>query len=484
MARNPVVLVHGYSDKGKSFATWRDILKQNGYQTEEISVCSYESLTNEVTIKDVAEGFDRALRVHANLKPDQSFDAIVHSTGMLVVRAWLTSYNKRRERLGRLIGIAPASFGSPLAHQGRSVLGAIFKGSKHAGPDFLEAGDRILDGLELASRFTWDLAHLDLLPYDPHYNPYPEKKDPEHTFYGKDSSTPYVFIFCGTEPYGGLRKLVNQPGTDGTVRWAGCSLRTRKITIDLTRDRENADGEGQPVGKHRFNVLRGTNIPIPVVPAKGLTHGSIIKAPTKDLAGMVLDALTVSSEAEFLDWHARRGATAENSFSYVDKWGREGGLWAQFVVHAVDERNDPITDYHLEFFADGGANPLEIDIDVYPYSGDKSFRCYHVDLNQINGGQISDDILRRLHVRVMANSGSQLVTYHGLGSEKSGDGEGDGKWDAVLDLADLPPETTSQAEHLFRPFSTTLIELVMNREPLPLDAATENKVCYWEEFDD
>lgn len=165
MARNPVILVHGYSDKGESFKKWRNILKDQGYRTEEISVCSYESLTNEVTLKDVAEGFDRALRISSNIKEDQPFDAIVHSTGMLVVRSWLTSYAKRRKRLNRLIGIAPASFGSPLAQQGRSVLGAIFKGSKNLGPDFLEAGDKILDGLELGSRFTWDLAHLDLLPY-------------------------------------------------------------------------------------------------------------------------------------------------------------------------------------------------------------------------------------------------------------------------------------------------------------------------------
>lgn len=484
MARNPVILVHGYSDQGQSFKTWRTTLKNKGYQAEEISVCSYESLTNEITIKDVAEGFDRALRISANIKEDQPFDAIVHSTGMLVVRSWLTSYAKRRKRLNHLIGIAPASFGSPLAKQGRSVLGAIFKGSKHLGPDFLEAGDQILDGLELASRFTWDLAHLDLLPYDPVYNPYPEDKTTDRTFYGKDESTPYVFIFCGTKPYGGLRKVVNQPGTDGTVRWAGCSLRTRKITLDLTRDR-NEGGNGTADGKRRINVLRGTNIPIPVVPVAGLTHGSIIQEPSPELIDMVLEALNVSSEAEFFDWHARRGATEANAYSYASKWGDEGGLWAQFVIHAVDERNDPIPDYHLEFFADDGNDPMEIDMDVYPYSSDKSYRCYHVDLKQINNGQITADLLNKLHVRIIAKSGTDLVTYHGLGSERTATGGGeDGKWDAVLDFSGLPDEAQSQAEFFFRPFSTTLIELVMNREPLPLDAAQRNKVCYWEDFDD
>src|SRR5215469_6755678 len=50
-----------------------------------------------------------------------------------------------------LVAIAPATSGSPLARQGRSWLGAVFKGERHLGPDFLAVGDAILDGLELAS---------------------------------------------------------------------------------------------------------------------------------------------------------------------------------------------------------------------------------------------------------------------------------------------------------------------------------------------
>jgi pimeloyl-ACP methyl ester carboxylesterase len=257
MMKNPIVLIHGYSDEGKSFKPWRDVLVAKGYRVEDVNICSYESLTNEVTIKDLAEGFDRALRIQAGLKDAEKFDAIVHSTGMLVIRSWLTTYNQRRERLNRLIGLAPANFGSPLAGMGRSFLGSFFKGRRELGPDFLEAGDKILDGLELGSRFTWELAHLDLLPT-------PER--PNDTFYGKDESTPYVFIFCGMEPYTGLRQIVNKPGTDGTVRWAGCSLRTRKITVDLTRDLVRSGSE------KRFSVLRGTNIDIPLVPVSGLNH--------------------------------------------------------------------------------------------------------------------------------------------------------------------------------------------------------------------
>ncbi|HWE77295.1 MAG TPA: hypothetical protein VG270_02140 [Pseudolabrys sp.] len=167
---NTLVLIHGYSDEGKSFATWREKLKDDYEKTEQICICDYVSLTNEVTIKDLAEGFDLALKLRAGLSNDEPFDAIVHSTGMLVLRTWLTSYASRRNRLKHLIGIAPATFGSPLAQKGRSWIGAVFKGNRHLGPDFMAAGDRILDGLELASPYTWNLAQKDLFGSTTYYD--------------------------------------------------------------------------------------------------------------------------------------------------------------------------------------------------------------------------------------------------------------------------------------------------------------------------
>src|SRR5215212_8835296 len=245
MPRLPLVLIHGYSDLGVSFEPWRRALGGRGYDVSSIHVPSYRSLTNEVTIKDIAEGLDRALRIRAGLAADEPFDAIVHSTGMLVIRAWLTAYAKRRDRLKHLIGLAPATFGSPLAHKGRSWLGALFKGNRERGPDFLEAGDRILDGLELGSRFTWDLAHLDLLGPD--------------TYYGPTKRTPYAFVFIGTSDYGWLKRAVTEPGTDGTVRWSGCGLNCRKITVDLTRD------PARPENEDRITIGGWSNTDMPLV---------------------------------------------------------------------------------------------------------------------------------------------------------------------------------------------------------------------------
>ena len=451
MQRYPIVLIHGYSDDGASFKVWQRILEQRGYDIAMVHACSYRSLTNEVTIKDIAEGFDRALRIQTGLSDDEPFDAIVHSTGMLVIRAWLTAYAGRRERLKHLIGLAPATFGSPLAHKGRSWLGALFKGNRHLGPDFLEAGDRVLDGLELASRFTWDLAHLDLLG--------------DETFYGPTRRTPYVFVFCGNESYGGLRPFFDEPGSDGTVRWASCPLNTRKIILDLTRDPEREGSE------KRISVADWKNTDIPLIPVAGKNHGTILSDPGDELAELVDGAFQVSSAASFTQWIEGATKRTQPARAKIDEW-------QQFVVRVVDERGDPVPDYNLQIFRreTGRAGPdnsiHQFDLDVHTYKGDSSLRCFHVKLADLDYKNLPN-----LWVRVIASSGSQLVGYQGFGSEKSGETSArasDGKWDATLNISSLADDTGIK---FFYPFTTTLIELKLNREPLPLTG--KNEVCWF-----
>jgi hypothetical protein len=188
-----------------------------------------------------------------------------------VATAYSTS-DPRRSRLKHLVALAPATWGSPLAHKGRSWVGAIFKGRKELGPDFLEAGDRVLDGLELGSRFTWELAHLDLLTDKP--------------FYGATRATPYVFVFCGNRGYRGLRGLINEDGMDGTVRWAGCSLDTRKLVLDLTGA---SRGEVSP----GLSAPKPANVDAPLMFGRR-DHRTIIREPSGG-SGSVAAALQVDS---------------------------------------------------------------------------------------------------------------------------------------------------------------------------------------------
>ncbi len=441
----PLLLIHGYSDVGQSFVKWKQILVDRGLYTEDqIHICNYRTLTNEVTIKDIAEGFDRALRINAKIKPDEAFDAVVHSTGMLVLRSWLSSYS-RYQRLKHLIALAPASYGSPLAHKGRSWIGSVFKGNKERGPDFMEAGNLVLDGLELGSKFTWDLAHKDLLSDD--------------VFYGPGEDTPFLFTFCGDTPYKGLKGLVtSSPGTDGTVRWAGCSLNTRKITLDFT---QSPEGE-------RYRITdwpndKRCNLGTALIPIRGLNHGTIIEAPNDELVDLVIKALAVDDNKGYEQWMKDACAATQHTFDKMDKW-------QQFVVHARDERGDPITDYNLQLYrvpkgrnADNEEHWEPVKIDVHAYAADNSYRNFHVNLEDLTG-----DNLQNLRMEFMASTGTELLGYleyipEGEDADLSIYAQGQPTF--TMDLTGL---VNDAGVKFFYPFTTTLIEIVLNREPLPV----------------
>jgi len=443
MADRPLVLVHGYSDTYRGFEEWRQILEAWGRGADTMHIGNYVSLSNEVTIKDVAEGFDRALRREAGLGPDDEFDAIVHSTGMLVIRSWLNSYSEgeeRRARLKHLVALAPATNGSPLAHKGRSWLGSVFKGSKERGPDFLEAGDEILFGLELGSRFTWDLAHDDLIRDNARFRPGPE--------------TPFVFTFCGNRNYGGLRSLfTNESGTDGTVRWAGCALNSRRITVDL---RVQPGSDAPP----RLEASTWSNQNHPLILLDGMNHGTIMSRPTRLLQDLVAEALAVETAEEFEAWNR---AAEKRSKSAREKVAR----WQQFVIRVVDERGDPVPDWNAQLYGRPNARRSlrEFGLDVHVYKRDPSLRCFHVDLDELE-----PESLDQLHLRLIASSGTQLVAYHGSGSERvREDGSAmnpEGKWDARISLT--PALGKEGGFSLFYPFTTTFVEIRLNREPMPM----------------
>jgi hypothetical protein len=474
----PLLLIHGYSASEEAFEPLRSAFIGRRIESTEINICNYVSLNNEITIKDIAEGLERAFRCHRILKDDnQPFDAIVHSTGMLVLRSWLTNAglpadkNYRLKRVKHLVGLAPATWGSPQAHKGRTWLGALVKGKRELGPDFLNAGNRVLEGLELGSPFTWDLAHTDLLGPAPYYDNTPD--------------TPYVAVFIGNMPYEGLASVANDPGTDGTVRWSGAGLNTRKITIDLTRNPR--DPTGEKTARATISEWADKRLDVPIIAVDGRNHGSLISDPDSEMVGQILDFLKVGDEGgkSFADWLAgarqygekgkkkmleNPGAGAAGivgeAKTLLDHFiGHEVGTemqgWQQFVVRARDERGDGVSDYMIEVLTKEGDDwkPFkEMYTDVHAYGPDQSFRCFHIRLPRgILAGEIP------LRVQIHAATGTELMAYQGYGNTEQ-------QLTATsapvqLDLGALNKPGSS----LFHPFTTTLIEIILNREPLPFD---------------
>jgi hypothetical protein len=459
--KRDVVLIHGYSDQGASFRTWRDKLCTDpARDIKTIGVGNYQSLTDEVTIKDLADGLDRALRNRFQ-NDEQEFDAIVHSTGMLVLREWFVRDRSRLKRVKHLVALAPATFGSPLARQGRSWLGAVFKGQRQLGPDFLAAGDAILDGLELASPYTWDLAERDVFNQAPYFDDSPD--------------TPYVFVFCGTDAYTGIRELANSPGMDGTVRWAGAGFNIRKIVLDLTRACPDAK-------RVEIEKWMGTNVPVHLMPE--MNHGTILSNPTNELVDLVEKALSVGSKEEFAAWLKEADAHGKAATTAAEK-----GAWQQVIVRCTDQRGDPISDFHIRLYDGTEVVPHFDDERVAVYSRNHSYRCFHFDVAKL---------LERsaLAVKVMALSGSTWVDFQGFGLEKDEEPlpspTANKRWDATFDLTqvlkhDKESLTGIQAgdiafdnQRLFAPFTTTLVEIRLDRDAYPMDLTKISNLFGWD----
>ena len=474
----PLVLVHGYSADAKAFHPVRNALlaRKDGQKIElvDINICNYISLNNEITIKDIAEGFDRALGLCDGLKNGEEFDAIVHSTGMLVVRAWLVNYggplsgNTRLQRLKHLVGLAPATWGSPQAHKGRTWLGALVKGEKELGPDFLNAGDRVLEGLELGSEFTWDLSSEDLVGDKPYYD--------------RSKDTPYVTVFIGNAEYTGISSAANSPGSDGTVRWAGCGLNTRKIAVDLTRT--GTDGK-----RLQMSTWADDRLDVPIIAVDGKSHATILSDPDLEMVDLVLKFLGVTTDKAHADWLVEAQKFSAKALPRMLKNPGPGGLvggaekilkeieheplepemegWQQFVVLARDEWGDGISDYLMEVHRWDNGQWVKFEqmyMDVHAYGPDQSYRCFYIRLPK----GISQPGTR-LCLCINASTGTELMAYRAYTAADKSAALSEQNPPVQLEITNLGP--TGQ-ETLFYPFTTTMIEIMMNREPVPFDKET------------
>ena len=115
-----LLIVHGYSDGRTSFTALGEFLiKQGVYLSEDVFYLNYSSMDDEATFQDFADKLDADYRARFG---GERIDVICHSTGSLVVRAWLALHAARAQRramrkevtcpVDRFVCLAPANFGS------------------------------------------------------------------------------------------------------------------------------------------------------------------------------------------------------------------------------------------------------------------------------------------------------------------------------------------------------------------------------------
>jgi hypothetical protein len=398
---NPILILHGWSDSYESFKPLKDWLAGQGYQAEQVFFGDYESMQDDVTFDDLADGLQS--RFEDMMKKPRldpfSLDVIVHSTGGLVVRHWLHHYiqdicNGDIELcpIRHLIMLAPANFGSRLAQEGQSALAKLFKGGvQHK----FQTGRAVLQGLELGSPVTWRIANRDLFGGKKIYRSITDQG-------------PFLFVFSGTATYGELKGFVapgaNEDGSDGTVRAAAASLNSIKIAVDCSNP-------NQP----KAVVERGNYDPVAFALVPGKNHSEIVPSGT-DRAHPTFEkikcCLGVNKDQEYEQ--LRLQYETDNKAFYAGEKDKEDDKRVhrhqQFLIHVSDDMKNDVDDYRIEFHvvdknvvgSSWNAKDLrtfdalkkyqrqtqflqeEVIVDVEKHSVNPSYRIFFVNLDRLD----------------------------------------------------------------------------------------------------
>ena len=462
MAQSTIIL-HGWSDCSESFVDMKKFLSKSGVTpVSEIYYADYESREDHVTFNDVIDGlndeFHRRGFIDRAGKKKQDLNVIVHSTGGLVIRHWIHQHYRRYGNrvadcpVKRLVMLAPANFGSPLAHRGKSFLGSLFKGRWKIG-DLLEVGRHLLDGLELASPYQWELAHRDLLTDEPYF---------------RDDQI-QLTILVGVQDYTGLRGWVNKPGTDGTVVIAGTSLDTVKVRLDFSKDKE-AGAEYTPFEWQTTKTMADFGFGV----LEGLDHGSIVSdvsgKASSQVGELVVRALSTRRASDFASLRADLDAITERTYATTGK-----DRFQQFILHAVDEYGMPVDDFTVEFFVVASDKQRDLTVprqptreestlseqmnrillsEIHPHSRDGSYRRLLVNLKEVKDKL--DEARRSL-------GKPPVVTMRLYVPDRDRGIRYDVKTLQNVVVYDPEASETSNAPVFFYENTTTLVEMCVNR---------------------
>lgn len=361
MPARQILIVHGWSDTSTSFHDLAKFLGAQGYAAKELWLGDYISMADDVRVADVGKRMAEVIdAMMASGELDSSFDMVVHSTGGLVAREWLTSRYRGAAAtcpMKRLVMLAPANYGSKLAAMGKSFLGRVVKGYDN----WFHTGTSMLNDLELASPYQWELAQRDIVVAPGDEAPVElGGGDATTRYYGADRVWPFVIV--GSHPYAGLfRRIVNENGGDGTVRACAANLNAQGVTIDFTRQ----DGE---MVFSPWNSRLECEVPLAVLPTR--THASIVDperantdetieetaAEKAQLGTLILEALGCQDFAAYRAIQSKWEAITEQTAARRNHPGADSAeffnQYMQANFYVVDDQGRPVSDYFLEFFSD------------------------------------------------------------------------------------------------------------------------------------
>lgn len=365
----PIVVIHGWSDRSESFENLASVISERSSRpVSQLWLGDYISLDDDVKISDITAAMQRAWKAARLPSTANSNDVIVHSTGGLVIRDWMATYwmdKGKKPPVQNLVMLAPANFGSPIAHTGRSVLGRVIKGVKSE--KTFNTGTQILKSLEMASTWTWELAQRD------RFN--------SNNAFAKGGVRCTVMV--GNTGYSGLRGLVNKDGSDGVVYVATANLNCARIALDFSSNplKPVSSKIEHSQGKTAFRVLDNFDHDR----VKGTDRVSA------ELLEPLLGALTVTASG-FNRWCGECAAATDKVMEkYANKRDAEKHGFQNTVFYVDDDSGDSIDDYAVEFCGklsnekDRWAKAFykNISAKVHVYGGNKAYRSFMIDCCQL-----------------------------------------------------------------------------------------------------
>jgi hypothetical protein len=361
----PLVIIHGWSDGFASFKRLAHIVEEKlQRKAKHINLADYISMDDEITFDDLVTAMMCAWRKHKLPEVPYSVDVIVHSTGGLIIRDWLVRYFRPdTSPVKNLLMLAPANFGSPLAHKGQAFYGRIIKGFRSK--KMFQIGKKILQGLELASPYAWQLAMKDRFGSKSFYGP------------GKVLCT----VLIGNTGYSGISAAANEDGADGTVRAASANMNCDLLEVDFSDDPLKPKVKSQTSkGTCAFAIIDKEN------------HSTIVfkdGGPKNDITlEYILGALRVGDN-EFSSWQKKLSKYTDGVVEQgVSDQSLHGFQNAVFFVH--DQFKQHIKDYFVEFYtADKRQRWLtqyfyeDVIRNIHAYGDDNSFRSVYIDCTNL-----------------------------------------------------------------------------------------------------
>ncbi|MCY4511382.1 MAG: hypothetical protein OXG35_31130, partial [Acidobacteria bacterium] len=205
MPERPIVILHGWSDTSATFEPLARLLRARlGREVSIVSLADYVSMEDEVRFDDVAEAMDVAWRRHELPRGKGAVDAVVHSTGGLVVRDWLARHSTPARAPVKPGDAAPANFGSHLAHKAaRSSPG--LQGLRRKKPRGAGVRDRHPHPAGARARQPLHVAARRARPLRPRRHDVP-------------AGNVLCTVLVGNRGFRGISSIANEDGSDGTVR--------------------------------------------------------------------------------------------------------------------------------------------------------------------------------------------------------------------------------------------------------------------------